>query len=60
MSPRASEVMKLGSPVKTSRDEAGVDFAGTEGVGGRDVSVEARGWRGVRLMRDPFRDVIEV
>jgi len=52
--------MKLGSPVKTSRDEAGVDFAGVAGAGGRDVSADARGWRGVRLIRVPFRDVIEV
>jgi hypothetical protein len=36
MRPRASEVMKLGSPVKTSREEAGVGFAeaGVAGAGG--------------------------
>ena len=59
MRPRASEVMKLGSPVKTSRDEAGVGLGAAGGAGGREESDDARVWRGVRLMRVPFRDVIE-
>ena len=59
MRPRASEVMKLGSPVKISRDEAGVGLGAEGGAGGREESDDARGWRGVRLMRVPFRDVID-
>ena len=58
MSPRAREVMKLGSPVKASSVEAGVGFGeGTTGaaVGGMEGgTAEARGWRGVRLKRGPF------
>ena len=59
MSPRASEVMMFGSPVKTSRAEAGVGLGVGEtgaAAGGRGGgTVEARGRRGERLKRIPFR-----
>src|SRR5215472_11164385 len=50
MSPRAREVMKLGSPVKASREAAGVGFGlgGVTGVAGGGVC--GRGRRGERLM----------
>jgi len=57
--PRASEVMKFGSPVKMSRDEAGEGLGAAGGAGGREESGDARVWRGVRLMRVPFSDVIK-
>src|SRR5580698_3783949 len=52
MRPRASEVMKLGSPVKTSRAAAGVGLEAGVAAEGRD---EVGGARGVRLKRIPFR-----
>jgi hypothetical protein len=51
MSPRASEVIKLGSPVYMSREEAGVVLV--EGAIAGGVAGEM-GWLTVRLMRIPF------
>jgi hypothetical protein len=44
--------MKLGSPMKASRDEDGVGFGAGGGGGGR-------GWREVRLIQGPFQSVVK-
>jgi hypothetical protein len=44
--------MKLGSPMKASRDEDGVGFGAGGGGGGR-------GWREVRLIQGPFQSVFK-
>src|SRR6185437_6173672 len=50
ISPRASDVMKFGSPVKTSREEAGEAFCAS-GKGAVDgEAMDGAGRRGARLI----------